>query len=180
MNKQEMEEGSEIKVKEVSVKKNLKSTQDILFFSQASIVSFILNKHPELAQEFLLEYNPELWLTFQIGTAAKVGAKVISTLSKDFLLKKGLQIMLQKFQGFLPIKDMIIHEIKNGAIIKIPKCNGKKNFYKSLKKCKKTIPKDAFCKYWCSPLFKNQATPFGFEMIQKYTKNGCIITIQIM
>ena len=165
-------------VKELSDKKKLKYAKEIVLIEYVAIMDYFLNNNPEDAAEFFEKIELNCFMNYYFGTAAKIGAKVMGSISKDSLMKMAIDENFESMAFLMPVSDLNIQFEKNETTIDIPKCNLKKDFNKTAKKCKIKIPTEAFCKLWCTPFFNNSVTPFGFELECQHKDKGCLMTIR--
>ena len=166
------------KVKELSDKKKVKLLREAMFIEYVAIMDFLMNKHPDIAEDFFSKHEPDCFSNYYVGTSAKIGAKVIKTLSKDLMMNMAINEITKSMQTLMSVNNVTINQTGNEVIIDNPNCPAKKDFYKTAKKCKVTLEKDVFCKEWCTPSFRQTTSPFGFEYSCEHSKNGCIIRIK--
>lgn len=118
----------------------------------------------------------------KMGKSAKIGVKVIKTLSSRKFFEMFIDQLIKNAQYMIPVTCVTgVDYGERKAVIHIDKCVSKRLFRQGIKKYKvqDQIPCNAFCELNCIPVFQTFGRIGDIIVSAVFKENGCDITAKI-
>ncbi len=168
--------------KEWDDKQKYEVTLENLFENHVILMKFLEDNFGKEAISKYYSSKNEINYKVKIGTAAKLGAKVLQTVSSRKFFDVFVDQLIKNAQYMIPIKCISgIDQEDQKAVIHIDKCASKRLFQRCVKKYNVTdqIPATAFCELNCIPTFQTYGRLGNIKVSGVLKEKGCDIIVEL-